>query len=467
MFCSFPVSLSLLLIISLLLFSPVFSTNEHARKNQQNKNLPPSSGMDPPELETLFKIMETLSSDQNWRVSHPNPCQPGSSWHGIECKIAGNDNLFHVTRLDFGTLPNPGCKNTATFPSEIFQLPHLESIFIFQCFTHTPTRISVSSNNPSISPLQQLSLRSNPALIGSIPTQLSSLRSLQILTLSQNKLTGQIPVEIFSLSSLIHLDLSYNMLTGTIPLEVCNLRNLVGLDLSYNRLMGPIPSAIGELGILQKLDFSSNSLTGSIPESIQQLHSLNFLALSNNRLSGTFPRVLTGLQNLQYFLMDDNPMFVSLPLELGQLKKLQELRLSNSGYSGTIPSTYSELMNLTTLSLQNNRLSGEIPDGFGNLSHIYHLNLCRNFLDGVVPFNSGFLRRLGRNLDLSGNPGLCLSPSAAYGVNAGVDVCTINKTSSLTKPLRTSEAPLLCNRSFFVNVASFFLTLHHILFSCY
>ncbi|KAK4484569.1 hypothetical protein RD792_007153 [Penstemon davidsonii] len=449
---------------SVVFFSPVLSTNQNARKNLQPNNNP-TSNMDPVELETLYKIMETLSSDQNWRVSYPNPCQPGSSWPGIECKITGPENHFHVTRLDFGTPPNPTCKNTATFPSEIFKLPHLESIFIFQCFTKSRTRIFLPMNKPLSSQLQQLSLRSNSALIGTIPLQISSLKSLQILTMSQNMLTGKIPVEIFSLSSVLHLDLSYNLLTGSIPFEVGNLRNLVGLDLSYNKLMGRIPLRIGELGILQKLDLSSNLLTGSIPESIEKLHSLAFLALSNNRISGSFPKGLAKLQNLQYFLMDDNPTFVSLPVELGQLKKLQELRLSNSGYTGKIPSIYSELMNLSTLSLQNNRLSGEIPVGFGNLSHIYHLNLSRNFLDGIVPFNSSFLKRLGRNLDLSGNLGLCLSPSAAYGVNVGVDVCGNNKSSSLMKPLKKSEASLVYTKYFIANVALVFLiTLHYTLY---
>lgn len=451
MFSALPFSLQLLLI---LISFPKILSNNH----------PPSSDMDQIELETLFKIMEALSSDQDWRVSHPNPCQSGSAWPGIECKFSGINNHFHVTRLDFGTPPNPTCKNSATFPPEIFQLPHLESIFIFQCFTQAPTRISIPPNKPLTSPLQQLSMRSNSVLIGTIHPQISSLKSLQILTLSQNRLTGKIPVEIFSLSSLVHLDLSYNMLTGTIPMEIGNLGNLVGLDLSYNKLMGPIPSAIGELRILQKLDLSSNSLTGSIPDSIQELQSLVFLALSTNRLHGDFPKGLIRLHNLQYFLMDDNPMFVPLPVEFGQLKKLQELRLSNSGYSGTIPSAYSQLMNLSSLSLQNNRLSGKIPVGFINLSYIYHLNLSRNLLEGVVPFNSSFLRRLGRNLDLSGNPELCLSQSEADGVNVGVGVCGNSKTSSLVEPLRKSEAPPShCFNLFIINAGFLFLTFHQTL----
>ncbi|CAA2977990.1 serine threonine- phosphatase 5 isoform X2 [Olea europaea subsp. europaea] len=226
-----------------------------------------------------------------------------------------------------------------------------------------------------------------------------------------------------------------------------------------------LSAPIGQLLVLQKLDFSSNSLTGTIPDSFQLLKSLIFLALSNNKLHGRFPRGLTGLQNLQYFIMDDNPMFIPLPLEFGHLRKLQELRLANSGYSGTIPPIYSQLTNLSALSLQNNRLTGKIPTAFGNLSHIYHLNLSRNFLGGVVPFNSSFLKRLGRNLDLSSNPGLCLSPSEAFGVNVGIDVCGSNKTASSIRPLKNSESPFQCPKPIILTSFWVFLALHHILFS--
>lgn len=422
-----------------------------------NMQLPPS------EAESLFKIMESMSSDQAWRTSYPHPCQPDSSWPGIECKV-GNDNRFHVSRLDFGTFPYPTCKKQASFPSQIFALPYLQSIFFFNCFTLTKTTLSVSEDIVFNSSLQQLSLRSNPALSGSIPPQISLLKSLKILTLSQNRLSGKIPVEIFSLSSLVHLDLSYNMLSGTIPNQLGNLKSLVGLDLSYNVLTGSIPSTIGQLGQLQKLDLSSNLLTGGIPHGIGELSLLVFMALSNNQLSKQFPEGMEKLQNLQYFIMDDNPMSVPLPLELGKLVRLQELRLADSGYSGTIPESFSQLKNLSTLSLQNNRLTGEIPVGFGGLSHIYHLNLSRNLLGGIVPFNSSFLNRIGKNLDLSGNPGLCLSSSEAYSVKIGVNICERKKNGSVNQPLMNSHAPSELSNSLFLLNAFGVLALHQQLF---
>ncbi|XP_010524077.1 PREDICTED: protein TOO MANY MOUTHS [Tarenaya hassleriana] len=456
--------LSSLSVARFLLFLLIFLALRRHVNSQPPNSLPPS------ESETLFTIMDSMSSDHQWRLSYPNPCAPGSSWPGIECK-SGPDRFCHVSRLDFGSPPNPSCRSSASFPRLIFSLPHLHSVFFFNCFTRSRTSIVFPLARLFFnSSLQQLSLRSNPSLIGSIPPGISSLKSLKILTLSQNQFTGKIPTGIFQLSNLVHLDLSYNTLTGIIPLQLGNLKNLEGLDLSYNSLVGSIPATISDLGLLQKLDLSSNSLFGAIPDGVEMLHSLSFMALSNNKLRGPFPKGISKLQNLQYFIMDDNPMFVPLPAELGFLARLQELRLANSGYSGNIPESYTKLMNLSSLSLSNNRLTGEIPSGFGSMPHIFHLNLSRNMLMGVVPFDSSFLRRLGKNLDLSANSGLCLDPADEFSlVKTGVDVCGRNNSGrggSLIHPSKKSEAPSTNHYRFCFCVAllfqfALFLGLHN------
>ncbi|KAL9997160.1 putative leucine-rich repeat domain superfamily [Helianthus debilis subsp. tardiflorus] len=430
------------MLIFLLL---ILLTCTHHHISTQTHPQPPLT-MDPTELQTLYNIMETLSSDREWRTTYPNPCEPSTSWVGIECKPGVSDSHLHVTRLDFGTPPNPTCKNTSTFPSQIFQLPYLQSIFFFHCFTKTKTTISISKTKTRPSCLQQLSLRSNPSLVGSIPSELFlALSSLQILTVSQSEISGAIAPEISNLNSLVHLDLSYNQLGGSIPTELGKLKNLVGLDLSYNALTGPVPHTIGQMGMLQKLDLSSNLLAGNVPNSIGKLSSLVFMALSNNGLHGKLPVGFGDLKELEYLIMDNNPMSIELPTEFGRLLKLRELRLANSDYSGEIPASFSQLLNLTTLSLENNRLTGNIPVGIANLSHIYHLNLSKNLLSGEIPFDSSFLKRVGENLDLSSNSELCLNPLQAYEcAKLGVDVCNrsnrrVGNSSSVVKPLKTSE----------------------------
>ncbi|EAY75702.1 hypothetical protein OsI_03608 [Oryza sativa Indica Group] len=389
-----------------------------------------AASMDPAEREALFLVMEAVSSDRDWRSESPDPC--GAPWPGLECKPAAGDAaaaLLRVTRLDFGVEPNPSCKDTAAFPPLVFSsLPHLQSLFFVGCFKNPAANTSLvlpPAANLSTSSLQQLSIRANPSLSGVMPPQLATLRSLQVLTISQNGLIrGEIPQGIGELTSLVHLDLSYNSLTGPVPSEISELKSLVGLDLSYNSLSGAIPSRIGELRQLQKLDLSSNNLTGGIPVSIANLSSLTFLALSSNGLSGHFPPGLSGLRNLQYLIMDNNPMNVPLPSELGGLPRLQELRLAGSGYSGQIPAAFGQLASLTTLSLEDNNLTGEIPPVLTRLTRMYHLNLSNNGLGGAVPFDGAFLRRLGQNLDLSGNAGLCLDDRMVVrGVGVGVGAC--------------------------------------------
>ncbi|XP_078431229.1 receptor like protein 29 [Wolffia australiana] len=378
-----------------------------------------TGGMELSEREMLFAVLEAVSSDRDWRDPDADPCAPGASWPGVDC-ATGSDGRLHVTRLAFGAPLSPTCKPAATFPAPLFSLPHLQSASFYACFRTRETRLAVPDN--ASAPLQQLSLRSNPALSGPIPAGISGLRSLRVLTLSQNGLRGRIPESMSELAGLVHVDLSYNALSGPIPAGLASrLRALVGLDLSYNALSGPVPAGIGAMAALQKLDLSRNALAGPVPAGLVGLGSLTFAALGGNRLTGPLPPGLWKLVNLQYLILEDSPIRTELPAELGRLKNLQELRLANSGLWGQIPDSFSGLGNLTTLSLQNNSLSGSIPPALGKLPRIYHLNLSGNSLRGEVLFNGSFLRRLGRNLDLRGNAGLCVGP-APCAVTARLDL---------------------------------------------
>ncbi|KAK0601702.1 hypothetical protein LWI29_026699 [Acer saccharum] len=182
-----------------------------------------------------------------------------------------------------------------------------------------------------------LILRSNK-FHGSLPLELCSLASLQILDLADNNLFGAIPRCIKNISAMVTMkfptsndmqyyninfyqpledallvmkgetyeyntilnlvriiDLSKNNFSGVIPIEVTNLTSLQSLNLSHNSFTGKIPANFGVMKSLESIDFSWNQLSGEIPQSISTLNFLSYLNLSNNNLIGKIP-ISTQLQ---------------------------------------------------------------------------------------------------------------------------------------------------------------------------
>ncbi|XP_002987784.2 piriformospora indica-insensitive protein 2 [Selaginella moellendorffii] len=410
----------------------------------------PEHVMDRNEQEALYQVMESLLNESSqWRAKHPHPCSSYHPWPGLECQQLGgssgsssDDYLLHVTKITLvGSNPATACKKNASLSPAIFKLPFLRALVIMSCFVSpstNSTNIPWSGLDKLASSLQVLTLRGNSGLTGTIPKQLGSLAKLEVLSLSQNGLHGSVPVELGGLEKLQNLDLSYNSLAGAIPGELGRLQSLSILDLSNNKLGGHIPDSIGKLAQLKKLDLSSNALDGSIPAALGSLSNLQFLALDRNGITGGIPRELQGLSNLQSLLLQDNPMHTTIPDFWKSLGKISQLRLSNSGYTGGIPGSIVLLKNLTELALERNFLTGSIPESLGSLPNIYHLNLSNNLLSGLVPFAPSFYARLGDNLDLHGNTGLC---STAAARSDDLRSCPGGKSSQSLSSSSSSSAP--------------------------
>jgi Leucine-rich repeat (LRR) protein len=66
----------------------------------------------------------------------------------------------------------------------------------------------------------------------------------------------------------IVLQLCYNQLSGSVPTQLGSLKNLNLLALQYNQITGAILATLGNLGTLQRLDLSFNRLFSSIPMKI-------------------------------------------------------------------------------------------------------------------------------------------------------------------------------------------------------
>lgn len=182
------------------------------------------------------------------------------------------------------------------------------------------------------------------SLEGPIPTTLTRLTALQVLSLPRNQLTGPIPPELGTMSSLRVLALHENALSGPIPVEVTRLPNLGVLILSRNALTGSIPPQLADLPSLVSLNLQSNALSGTIPAELGALNQLQTLALHRNALTGP------------------------IPPELGKLSRLVDLQLDSNELSGPVPPELGNLSSLETLYLERNRLSGPFPDNLVNLA---------------------------------------------------------------------------------------------------
>ncbi|KAJ6421832.1 hypothetical protein OIU84_026869 [Salix udensis] len=123
--------------------------------------------------------------------------------------------------------------------------------------------------------LRVLSLRSN-VLEGDLPSDITSLPSLQYLFLQHNNFSSGIPTS-FSLHLNV-LDLSFNSFTGNIPQTLANLTKLTGLSLQNNTLSGPIPDLNHTR--IKHLNLSYNHLNGSIPVSLQNFPNSSFIGNS-------------------------------------------------------------------------------------------------------------------------------------------------------------------------------------------
>lgn len=380
-----------------------------------------SSLMEEGEKEAFYNVLEALNSGWDWRSSNPDPCG-GSSPQGTTCDQWGG--LWHLTAMSLGPVydNSPSCASDARIHPSISKLTHLESLSFYQCFTRINTTIPSEIANLKAS-LKSLSFRNNVALGGAIPATFGELLNLERLVITGNSLEGTIPMELGKLELLAQLDLSNNKLSGEIPSSLGSLRELTVLDLSNNYLNGKIPASLGGLSRLEKLDFSRNKLEEFIPYSMGSLRSLKLLDLRNNKLQGSLPSSLGELASLQELYLGNNNFNGALPINVwGQLKQLMSLDLSDADFEGLIPLSFGSLDSLRYLTLENNKLTGGIPSGLGRLSHIYLLHLNGNNLSGQLPFTSAFVERLGPNLLLSGNEGLCSLVPYVNGVN-NIRVC--------------------------------------------
>lgn len=287
-----------------------------------------------------------------------------------------------------------------------------------------------------------------------------------------SNLIGTIPSFVYDLSTLQSLVLSGNKLTGTIAPEISKLIFLQVLDLSNNRLVVPVPATLLTLATLKKVHFNGNSFTGLAPVDFVAAVNMTAVYIANNPwcvpdlttvpacmdctldggihcserllrnellsrgwittanwcdggkvvcdskgnvvslsftgnllLPQTIPleifKVVT-MQSLTLSSFKFTTLSATIPSAVGALARLTLLHLTSSGIPGIIPSSVGTLTALVSLDLGRNALVNSIPSELGGLSGLTSLKLDDNQLTGSIPFTLGKLTGLS-TLNLSRN----------------------------------------------------------------
>jgi len=239
-----------------------------------------------------------------------------------------------------------------------------------------------------------------------LPSELSHLSELQILSMEENFITGTIPNNIGHMENLNTLLLYGNLLSGSIPGGIFNLTNLevVGLGLgattfnpedSGNMLTGTLSTEIGNLKMLRWLSLSENELKGQIPKEMCTLPRLQYIYMySMYDMKGRIPTEIGNLTELRVLDVSGTRLRRKLPTQIGHLSQLQRLDLSYTDISGEIPTELGLLSALKVLSLRGTYLTGSIPTEFFQLKNLEQLNIGSWGITGTIPNGLGYLSKL-------------------------------------------------------------------------
>lgn len=181
--------------------------------------------------------------------------------------------------------------------------------------------------------------------------------SVRVLDVSNNFIQ-EIPIKISTLKSLNKLFLNANnLLDGSISWEaLSSLKSLTVLSLSQNSLT-TLPSSLGALTSLTQLHVTNNKLT-SLPSELGLLKELEVLKASNNRMC-SLPSSIGNCSSLIEIDVASN-LLVELPETLGNLRNLKALHLSNNGLK-SLPSTLFKMCSqLSILDLHGTEITNEI-----------------------------------------------------------------------------------------------------------
>lgn len=179
-----------------------------------------------------------------------------------------------------------------------------------------------------------------------------------------------------------HINLHGSNLLGTLPSSLSGLTSLQSLNLGNNQLSGTIPSSYSDLIGLQIWNMENNQLSGVFPSYITTFDYLQYLNLGHNQLAGSLPSDFSNLSYLKEFRVNDNQLKGGISNTIGSCAQLIHLDASDNTLTGTLPASLGSLPDLTHIYLDENQFNGEVPGQWGDLQSIIRIDVSQNKLTG-------------------------------------------------------------------------------------
>ena len=401
------------------------------------------------EREVLLDIYEATNGKQWYNTTAWNSSTTHCAWYGITChnNTYVKSIVLVYNNLD-GSLPSNLWKIRNLMALCTPGNPRLRGRIGDFLFGNMSKLLTVVLNAASISgdipqDIAKLSYLQNflgctmhgDGFTGRLPDNIGNMTELRLLCLGGNRLKGQIPRSISRLNKLYYLDLrnTPGMMHGHLS-DLFSISSLKILSVSGVKLIGEMPSMLP--ANLQSLVLPGNSISGKFPEIIPGINNLSELNLANNELTGDIPGQLLLLPDIKMIDLSQNKFssinkgkpwllkknvsagaksYVSLAgnrnlnIELASFMEIFEggplvLNLSNCDIDSPLPARVF-YFTMTTCDLHKNKFYGEIPDIFGDTSILTYFDISSNNLSGSFPLGIQTLISL-QFLDISGNPSM-------------------------------------------------------------
>lgn len=140
---------------------------------------------------------------------------------------------------------------------------------------------------------------------GRLPDNIGNMTELRLLCLGGNRLKGQIPRSISRLNKLYYLDLrnTPGMMHGHLS-DLFSISSLTLLSVSGVKLIGEMPPMLP--ANLVSLVLPGNSISGKFPQTIPEINKLEALNLANNELTGDIPGQLLRFPHIKMIDLSQN-----------------------------------------------------------------------------------------------------------------------------------------------------------------